>query len=171
MEIPLARNRVDRFAALMLVLHALVLTGLVALAVVLLDGTAQGVALVGLVGVWLCWSGLYVFTWSRLRGVDFPLALHGYGVFARSQLGELSATWAAVESATVERTWTGRLLRIRLVPTTSPEHAGVSGDVPARMSQLVARHGIRYSLRVLDIAPEELRQAFVVQSGGRIRVG
>ena len=30
---------------------------------------------------------------------------------------------------------------------------------------------MRYSLRVLDIALDELREAFVVQSGGRVQVG
>ena len=30
---------------------------------------------------------------------------------------------------------------------------------------------MRYSLRVLDIGLDELREAFVVQSGSRVRVG
>ena len=39
------------------------------------------------------------------------------------------------------------------------------------MMRIVEQHGIRYSLRALDIGVDELRQAFVVQSGGLVQVG
>ena len=44
-------------------------------------------------------------------------------------------------------------------------------DLNPQMFELVNRRGMRYSLRVLDIGLAELRQAFVVQSGGRVQVG
>jgi hypothetical protein len=172
LEIPLARTRFDAFAAVTLVVYAAVFTALVAAAFVLLDGTALLVVLLVLTVLWLFWSALYLFTWSRMRRIDNPLALHDYGVFARSQFGELTAPWDTVQSAAVERAWNGRLLRIRLVPPTDPRHGEiVHADLNPRKFQSVEREGLRYSLRVLDIDVDRLREAFVVQSGGRIRVG
>ena len=39
-----------------------------------------------------------------------------------------------------------------------------------RLLKAIDQRGMRYSLRALDIGVDELRQAFVVQSGGRVRV-
>jgi hypothetical protein len=173
MEIRLARTRFDLFATGVLVGYAAIFTALVWTATLLLDGhdAALGVVLVVLTVLWLLWSGLYVFTWTRMRRVDVPLELHAFGVFARGQFGTLEVPWAAVRSATVERTWTGRRLRIRLVPPTSPEHGEIVNHVNDRMMKVVDKEGMRYSLRVLAIGEEELREAFTVQSGGRVRVG
>ncbi|HEX5089125.1 MAG TPA: hypothetical protein VFV89_15055 [Nocardioides sp.] len=173
MEIRLARTRFDLFATGVLVGYAAIFTALVWAATLLLDGhdVALGMALVVLTVLWLLWSGLYVFTWTRMRRVDVPLELHASGVFARGQFGTLEVPWAAVRSATVERTWNGRRLRIRLVPPTSPEHAGIVNHVNDRMMKVVDKEGMRYSLRVLAIGEDELREAFTVRSGGRVRVG
>ena len=171
MEIPLARSRFDLFTTFALVVYAAILTGLIALAFVLLEGVALLVVLIVLVLFWLFHSGLYVFTWTRMRKVSHPLGLHGDGIHARSQFGELVAPWETVQSATIERAWNGKRLRIRLVPAGDPRHAGiVHADLNPQMFELVNRRGMRYSLRVLDIGLAELRQAFVVQSGGRVQV-
>ncbi len=171
MEIPLAQTRLDLFAALALVVYAAILTGLVAVAFVLLDGVALLVVLIALVVFWLFHSGLYVFSWTRMRKVSHPLGLHGDGLHARSQFGELVAPWETIRSVAVERAWSGRRLRIRLVPPGDPAHAGIVHDgLDPRMFTIVVRRGMRYSLRALDIDVDELRQAFTVQSGGRVRV-
>ena len=120
MEIPLARNRFDLFTTFALVVYAAILTGLIALAFVLLEGVALLVVLIVLVLFWLFHSGLYVFTWTRMRKVSHPLGLHGDGIHARSQFGELVAPWETVQSATIERAWNGKRLRIRLVPSWGP---------------------------------------------------
>ena len=172
MEIPLARGRFDTWAALTLVVYATVFSAFLLAAVVFLDGTPLIVVLLVLALLWLFWSALYLFTWMRMRRIDSPLALHGYGVFARSQFGELTVPWEAVQSVAIERTWTGRMLRIRLVPATDPRHADiVHANLNPKRFEIVQRQGMRYSLRVLDIGAEQLREAFVVQSGGRVRVG
>src|SRR4051812_22105614 len=107
-----------------------------------------------------------------MRRIDSPLGLHDYGVFARSQFGDLTAPWDTVQSAAVERAWNGRLLRIRLVPPTDPRHGEiVHADLNPQKFRSVEREGLRYSLRILDIDVDRLREAFVVQSSGRIRVG
>lgn len=172
MEIALARARFDAFAAVTLVAYAAVFTAFVAAAFTFLHGTALFVVLLVLAVLWLFWSALYLFTWTRMRKIDCPLALHGYGVFARSQFGDLTAPWETVQSVAVERVWSGRQLRIRLVPATDPRHADiVHANLNPKRFEVVQREGLRYSLRVLDIGIDELREAFVVQSGGRVRVG
>ena len=170
-EIPLARTRFDLFATFALVVYAAILTGLVAAAFAFLDGVALLVVLIVLVLFWLFHSGLYVFTWTRMRKVAYPLGLHGDGLHARSQFGELIAPWETIQSVAIERAWNGRRLRIRLVPPGDPRHAGiVHADLNPKVFEAVDRRGMRYSLRVLDIDLDELRQAFVVQSGGRVQV-
>jgi len=171
LEIPLARTRLDASAAATLLVYAAVFTAFVAAAFLFLGGTAQLVVLIALAVLWLLWSALYLVTWFQMRKVDVPLALHGYGVFSRSSFGDLTAPWETVQSVAVERRWTGRMLRIRLVPATDPRHADiVHANLHPKRFEIVQRHGMRYSLRVLDIGLAELREAFVVQSGGRVRV-
>jgi hypothetical protein len=169
-DIPLARNRFDLFSMLALVVYAAILTGLVALASAFLDGTALLVVLIVLVLFWLFHSGLYVFTWTRMRKISHPLGLHGDGLHARSQFGELMAPWETLQSVAIERRWNGRLLRVRLVPSGDPTRAGLVSSVDPRVLQTIEKRGMRYSLRVLDIGVDGLREAFVVQSGGRVRV-
>jgi hypothetical protein len=172
LEIPLARGRLDAFAAATLVVYAVVFTAFVAAAFTFLDGTALSVVLLALTVLWLLWSALYLFTWTRMRRIEHPLALHDYGVFAVSQFGDLTAPWETLQSAAVERAWTGRQLRIRLVPPTDPRHAGiVHANLNPKKFESVQREGLRYSLRVLDIGVDQLREAFAVESGGRINVG
>ena len=172
MEIPLARTRFDVVATIRLIGYAAVFTGLVMAATALLDDTFLAVALLVLGVLWLLLSGLYLFAWTRVRRIDVPLALHGYGVFARSPLGELTAPWETVQSVVIERVWHGRQLRIRLVPATDPRHADiVHANLNPKKFEVVQREGMRYSLRVLEVGADELREAFVVQSGGRVRVG
>ncbi len=172
MDIPLARTRFDVFAACMLIGYAAVFTALIWVATAVLDlgDTALMIVMVVLVVLWLFWSGTYAWTWTRMRRVESPLGLHGFGVFARSQFGTLEVPWEAVQSAAVERHWSGRRLRVRLVPPTDPRHAGIVNHVSDPMMQIVDKHGMRFSLRILDITLEELRQGFVVQSSGRVRV-
>ena len=172
MEIPLARTRFDLFATFVLVGYAAILTALVAVAVTWLDGTAVLVVLVLLVLFWLAWSGLYILGWTRMRKVAHPLGLHGDGLHARSPFGELRAPWESIQSAVVEPAWGGRRLRIRLVPPGDPRHAQVvHAGLDPRMFEVVQRRGMRYSLRILDIDLAQLREAFVVQSAGRVQVG
>jgi hypothetical protein len=128
------------------------------------------VALVVLVILWLFWSGTYVFSWTRMRRIDAPLTLQGSGILAHSQFGTLEVPWAAVRSAAIERVWNGHRLRIRLVPPTDPHHADIVDHVSPRMMGVVDKQGMRYSLAILDVDLDRLREAFVVQSGGRIRV-
>src|SRR5262245_61352725 len=115
MQIRLARTRFDLFAACVLIGYAAIFTAGVWAATLLLggDGAGVGVALVVLTVVWLLWSGLDVFTWTRMRRIDVPLGLHGSGIVARGQFGDLDIPWAAVQSAVIERAWTGRRLRVR----------------------------------------------------------
>jgi hypothetical protein len=171
-EIRLARTRFDLYAAFVLILYAAIFTALVWVATAVLDlgDTALLVALVALVVLWLFWSGTYVVSWTRMRRIDAPLALQGSGLSAHSQFGTLEVPWAAVRSAAIERAWNGRRLRIRLVPPTDPHHADIVNHVDARMMDIVDKHGMRYSLRILDVDLDKLREAFVVQSGGRVRV-
>ena len=173
MEIRLARTRFDLVAAGVLVGYAAIFTALVWAATLLLDGhdTALGLALVVLTVLWLLWSGLYVFTWTRLRRIGVPLELHGAGMLARGQFGDLDIPWTAITSAAIERAWNGRRLRVRLVPPTAPEHAQVVNHLNERMTKIVEKQGVRYSLRVLDIGVDQLREAFTVRSGGRVRLG
>jgi hypothetical protein len=171
-DIPLARTRFDVFAAFMLIGYAAIFTALVWMATAVLDlgDTALTIVMVVLVVLWLFWSGTYAWTWTRMRRVESPLGLHGFGVFGRSQFGTLEVPWDAVRSAKVERHWSGRRLRIRLVPPTDPRHEGIVNHVSDPMMKIVDKQGMRFSLRILDITPEQLRQAFVVQSGGRVQV-
>jgi hypothetical protein len=172
-DIALARTRFDVFAAFVLIGYAAIFTALVWLVTALLElgDTALLLALVGLVVLWLFWSGLYVFTWTRMRRIATPLGLHGDGIHAHSQLGDLTAPWEAVQSASIERAWNGRRLRVRLVPFTDQRFAQVEhADLHPRMFAIVQREGLRYSLRILDVDVDRLREAFVVQSGGRVRL-
>jgi hypothetical protein len=169
-EIPLARSRFDLFTTFALVVYAAILTGLIALAFVLLEGVALLVVLIVLVLFWLFHSGLYVFTWTRMRKVSHPLGLHGDGIHARSQFGELVAPWETIQSAAIERAWNGKRLRIRLVPPGDPTRVGIVSHVDPRVLKAIDERGMRYSLRALDIGVDELRQEFVVQSGGRVQV-
>ena len=132
MEVALRRTRFDLFATATLVVYAAALTGLVAAAVALLDGVALLLVLAGLTVFWLFHAGLFVYTWTRMRKVDHPLGLHGDGLHARSQLGEIVAPWEAVASVALERAWNGRRLRIRLVPPGDPGRAAVVAHVPPR---------------------------------------
>jgi hypothetical protein len=171
MEILLRRSRLDAFAVSLLVGYAVIVTALVALASIFLDGTALLVVLIVLVLFWLLHAGLYVFSWTRMRRVASPLGLHGDGLHARSQFGELIAPWEAIESARIERAWNGKRLRIRLVPATDGRFAGIVHErLDPRMFAIVQEKGMRYSLRVLDIDLDRLREAFVVQSGGRLQI-
>jgi hypothetical protein len=173
MEIRLARTRFDIFASCVLIGYAAIFTALVWVATAVLDlgDTALLLVLVALVVLWVFWSGLYVFTWTRMRRVDVPLALRGDGLHAHSQFGELTAPWETVRSAAVERTWTGRRLRVRLVPPTDERFQQVEhARLEPQMFEVVRREGMRYSLRALDIGVDELREAFTVQSGGRVHV-
>jgi hypothetical protein len=104
-DVPLARTRFDLFATFVLVAYAAALTALVVAASALLDGVALLLVLSGRALFWLFHSGLYVFTWSRIRKVDQPLGLHGDGLHARSQFGEVVAPWEAVASVVLERAW------------------------------------------------------------------
>jgi len=169
-DIPLARGRFDAVSLVALMVYAAILTGLVALASTFLDGTALLVVLVVLVLFWLFHSLVYVYTWMRMRRVSHPLGLHGDGLHARSQFGEVVAPWEAIASAVIERAWNGRRLRIRLVPRGQPGREGVVDHVPPQLMEAINKRGMRYSLRALDISVEELRQGFVVQSAGRVRV-
>ena len=105
-----------------------------------------------LVVLWLLWSGTYAWSWTRMRRVDSPLGLHAFGVFARSQFGTIEVPWEAVQSATIERHWNGRRLRIRAGrrrPTRgTPASSTTSSDA---MRQIVDKHGMRFSLRLLDV--------------------
>ncbi len=170
MDIPLARSRFDLFSTFALVVEAAIFTGLVALASAFLDGTMLLVVLIVLVVFWLFHSGLYVFTWTRMRKISHPLGLHGDGLHARSQFGEIIAPWETLQSVAIERRWNGKLLRVRLVPPADPTRAGLVSRVDPRVLTTIDRRGMRYSLRALDIGVDELREAFVVQSGGRVRV-
>jgi len=170
LEIALAHGRFDRWATFMLLVYAVVLTGLVAAAFALLDGGALLIVLIVLVVFWLLHCGLYVFTWTRMRKISHPLGLHGDGLHARSQFGELVAPWEAISSARLERTWSGQRLRVRLVPPGDPARAGLVTGVQAPVLKAVDKRGMRFSLRILDIGLDELRQAFVVQSGGRVQL-
>jgi hypothetical protein len=171
-DIPLARTRLDLFAAFMLIVHAAIFTALVWVATAVLDlgDTALTVVLAVLVVLWLLWSGGYAWTWTRMRRVESPLGLHSFGLFAHSQLGSLEVPWEAVRSAAIERHWSGRRLRVRLVPPTDARHAGIVDHVNDPMMKIVDKQGMRYSLRILDIDVARLRDGFVVQSGGRVRV-
>jgi hypothetical protein len=175
-QIALARGRIDRYAALMLLVHALVFAVVLAGAHWFFSGFLSDpvvfLILLGLVLAWLGWSGLYVLAWFRMRKIDVPLELQPTGLVARSTYGELVIPWDTITSAAVQRTWSGKRLRLRLVPESDPRHADiVVAWLKPEMMRLVERHGVRYSLRVLDIGVDELREAFVVRSGGRIRVG
>jgi len=172
-DISLARTRFDVFAAFVLIGYAAIFTALVWVATALLElgDTALLMVLVGLVILWLFWSGLYVFTWTRMRRISSPLGLHGDGLHAHSQFGDLSAPWEAVQTASIERAWNGRRLRVRLVPSTDQRFAQVEhANLNPRMFEVVQREGLRYSLRILDVRVDQLREAFVVQSGGRVRL-
>jgi hypothetical protein len=171
-DIPLARTRFDLFAAFQLIVYAAVFTALVWVATAVLDlgDTTLTVVMAVLVVLWLVTSLTYAWTWTRIRRVETPLGLHAFGVFSHSQFGTLEVPWDAVQSATIERHWSGRRLRVRLVPPTDPRHAGIVNHVKDPMMQVVDKRGMRYSLRILDVTLEDLRQAFVVQSGGRVHV-
>jgi hypothetical protein len=150
-DIPLAQARLDRVGAALIVGYAVVLSAVVAGVSALLEGVALLVVLLVLVLLWLVHVGLYLYAWSRLRKVAFPLGLHGDGVHDRSPLNEHIVPWEAVGSVTLE----DRVLRSPLL-TVRPSDP--------------ATRRVRYSLRILDIDADELRRAFTVQSGGRVQV-
>ena len=164
------------FAALTLVVYAVVFTALVAAGVRLLDssGTALVVVLLALARA-LAAPGRRS-TSSPGRGCAGSTPRWRCTATASSR-GRSSASSSCrgrrSQSAAVERRWIGRRLRIRLVPPSDPRHArhrrthGSTRDVRGRSNA----SGLRYSLRVLDIGVDELREAFVVQSGGRVSVG
>ena len=175
MQIALARGRVDRYAVLMLLAHTALFAAAGAGASWLLDGVAGGAALVfvlvALGLAWLGWSGLYIVAWTRTRRIEAPLELQPTGLVARSTHGELVVPWHTITSATVERRWSGRRLRLRLVPESDPRHADiVVAWLRPEMMRVVEKHGIRYSLRALDIGIDRLRESFLLQSGGRVQV-
>lgn len=170
MDIALRRTGFDAWAALMLVGYAVVATALVAGAVVLLSGAVLVVVLIVLLLFWLFHSGVYVFAWTRMRKVMHPLGLHGDGLHARSQYGEVVAPWHTIQSVTLERAWSGRRLRIRLVPPADARRAEITSTTPPQVMKVLDKRGMRYSLRILDVDLEELRQAFVVQSAGRVQI-
>ena len=175
MQIALARGRVDRYAVLMLLVHTVGALAVASLAFWLIEDVAGGTALVfvviALTLVWLAWCALYTTAWLRTRKIDVPMELQPTGLVARSMYGELVIPWAAITSATVERTWSGRRLRLRLVPESDPRHGDIIvAWLKPEMWRIVERRGLRYSLRVLDIGIDELRQAFVTQSGGLVHV-
>jgi hypothetical protein len=172
-EIHLARTRFDLYAALVLIGYAAVFTALVWLVTAVLDlgDTALTVVLAVLAALWLFWSVGYLWTWTRIRRVETPLGLHAFGVFSHSQFGSIEVPWDAVQSVAIERHWNGRRLQIRLVPTGDPRHAGIVDHVDGSMMAVVDKRGMRYSLRILDVSTDQLREAFTAQSGGRVRVG
>ena len=151
MDIPLSR-RLDGTAATLLVLYAGVLTGGVLGVSALLDGVPLLVVLLVLAVAWLVHVGLFFTAWWQIRRVPFPLGIHGDGVHDRTPLHQVVLPWDAVRSATLEP----RFLRSPLL-TVEP------------LDPEVRR--IRWSLRALDVSAEELRQLFVVQSGGRVLLG
>ena len=176
MEISLDRGRIDRYAVAMLVVHAAVAVGLLVGAHWLFSRFVPdpGVAaiLLGLVLAWLAWSGLYVAAWLKTRRNDVPMELQPTGLVARSPYGELVIPWDTITSATIERTRVGKSLRLRLVPASDPRHAGITvAWLKPQMMRVVEKHGVRYSLRVLDIEEDELRRAFEMRSSGRVRIG
>jgi hypothetical protein len=176
LEISLDRGRIDRYAAAMLVVHAVVAAGLLVGAHWLFSAFVPepGVVaiLLGLVLVWLGWSGLYVSAWVKTRRIDVPMELQPTGLVARSPYGELVIPWDTITSARIERTWVGRRLRLRLVPTSDPRHADITvAWLRPEMMRVVEKHGVRYSMRVLDIEADQLREAFELRSGGRVRIG
>lgn len=171
MDVPLATHRLDRAAALTLLGYAVVLTAVVLVAVALLEGTVLVVVVLVLLAAWLIHVALYRYAWTRWRRVTSPLGLHGDGVRGRSPFGEVLVPWEAVASAGIERRIRGRMLRVRLVPASDPQRARVTDTSGfPRVLRTIDRRGMRYSLRVLDIGEDQLRQAFVVQSGGRVQV-
>ncbi len=107
-----------------------------------------------------------------MRKVAHPLGLHGDGLHARSQFGELIAPWETIQSAAIERAWNGKRLRIRLVPpgdpTRTPGSSRHAESAGARRSSTSAGCATRCASSTSAL--DELRQAFVVQSGGRVRV-
>ena len=149
MDIPLVRGRLDGVAAVLIVLYAVTLTAIVVVASAALEGTPLLVVLLVLGLAWLVHVGLYLYAWSRLRKVPFPLGLHGDGVHDRSPLAEVVVPWEAIRSVSIKP----RLLRSPLL------HVDVID---------ATKRDIRWSLRILDISADELRQAFTVQSGGLI---
>jgi hypothetical protein len=99
------------------------------------------------------------------------MELQPTGIVARSQFGELVVPWEAMASAAVERTWSGSRLRIRLVDALDPRRDGVVvAWLNPQMLRVVERKGLRYSLRVLDIGVDQLRESFATHSGGRVRI-
>jgi hypothetical protein len=151
MDIPLARTRLDTTAAFLLVVYAALLTAIVLVTSALLDDVALLVVLLVLAGAWIVHVGLFLTAWRLLRKVPFPLGVHGDGVHDRTPPGEVVVPWDAVRSATLHR----RLLRSPLlrVDLLDPD-----------------QRPVRWSLRILDVSPDVLRQAFTVHSGGRVQL-
>ena len=121
MEIRLARTRFDLFAAGVLVAYAAIFTALVWAATLLLDGhdTALGVTLAVLTVLWLLWSLLYVFTWTRMRRVYALLGLvRRYG---EARVETACTTAIAVEMFDVHRL--ERMLKLAPPPTSPPPSA------------------------------------------------
>ena len=138
-------------AAVLIVVYAALLTAVVLGTSAILEGVPLLVALLVLAGAWIVHVGLFLTAWRRLRRVPFPLGVHGDGLHDRTPPGEVVVPWDAVRSATLRpRLLRSPLLRVdRLDPGERP---------------------VRWSLRVLDVGADELRQAFTVQSGGRVEL-
>lgn len=151
MDIPLSR-RLDGVAAFLIVVYALVMTAAVVGVSALLGGVPLLVVLGILTLAWLVHVGLFFVAWLQIRKIPFPLGLHSDGVHDRTPPDEVVLAWDAIRSATLEP----RFLRSPLL-TVEPVDPGV--------------RKVRWSLRVLDISAEELRQLFTVQSGGRVQLG
>lgn len=167
MDVPLRRGALDRRAVLALLAYILVATAILTALFFLLDGAALIFALTAFLIVWLFFVGGYAWTWARMRTIASPLGLHGGGVVSRSHLGQLVIPWEAVDSARIE----GRTLRVRMVASNDPrittvDHSALQDVGWAR----VQKNGLRISLAALDVGLEELRQGFVVQSGGRVQL-
>ncbi len=150
-----------------LLVYILVATAILTGLFLWLNGAVLVFAMTAFLIVWLLFVGGYAWTWVHMRMVASPLGLHGDGLVSRSHLGQLEIPWEAVASARIE----GRRLRVRMVPSsdtriTSVDHSALR-DTAWTMAQ---KNGVRISLAVLDIGVDQLRQAFVVQSGGRVQL-
>ena len=176
MEIGLARGRVDRYAALMLVVHTLLFAAArgrrrLAPRGEWLGGVGAGLRRWALAVAWLGWSGLYVFAWIHTRKIDVPMGAPGRPVSSRGRTyGELVIPWNHDRLGHRRADLVGPAAAGPLGPRVGPRAARGHrrGLAPAEMMRVVEKHGIRCSLRALDIGVDELRQAFLSRSGGLV---
>jgi hypothetical protein len=157
-DVPLRRRALDRRAALLLLLSALVAAAAVLALLLWVEGTARVVSVVVVLAVWAVFAAGGVVAWSRTRAIASPLGLHGDGVTSRSPYGELVVPWESVAAARIE----GKTLRIWVRFGAPADHSRLR-DAAWRT---VEENGVRISLAALDVALEELRRAFTVQSSG-----